>query len=218
LLLLILSTLARALTHSLPSHSLEAAVRAHFGLTQAELARYLGTSSARIADFEAGRRRAPGPQYALLDDLGRLLPPPEGSGPPAPVFEKPTLPAELPAAPLPAFGPLPAAPLRRRLRQVLASAARLRLLLHQQARGRVVQQRRQWGLGVLQAGLLAGSGPAAPDANAQAHRLRWLATLAADVAAAAPGPAAEAAQALQVVRLLALDLEAAALARLLGDK
>jgi transcriptional regulator with XRE-family HTH domain len=210
--------MARALTHSLPSQSLEAAVRAHFGLTQAELAHYLGTSSARIADFEAGRRRASGPQNKLLDDLARLLPPPEGSGLPAPVFEKPTLPAETPAATLPAFGPLPAAPLRHRQRQVLAQAARLRLLLHQQGKGYVLQQRRQWGLGVLQAGLLAVPGPAAPDATAQAHRLRWLATLAADVAAAVLSPAAEAAHALQVVRLLALELEAAALGQLLGEK
>ena len=209
--------MARALTHALPSSSLEAAVRAHFGLTQAELARYLGTSSARVAVVEAGRRRATVPQNKLLDDLARLLPPPEGSGLPTPVFEKPALPAETPAATLPAFGPLPAAPLRHRLRQVLASAARLRLLVHQQRKGYVLQQRRQWGLGVLQAGLLAGPGPA-PDAAAQAHRLRWLAALAADVAAAVPSPAAQAAHALAVVRLLALDLEAATLAQLLAEE
>lgn len=211
--------MARALTHSLPSHSLEAAVRAQFGLTQAELARYLSTSSARIADFEAGRRRASDPQNKLLDDLARLLPPPKGSGPPAPAFEKPALPVEAPAAPdLPAFSPLPAAPLRQRQRQVLAQAARLQLLLHQSGKGMALQQRRQWGLGVLQAGLLAAPVSATPNPAAQAHRLRWLATLAADVATVAPSPAAEATRALQVVRLLALKLEAAALGQLLGEE
>ncbi len=206
--------MARPLTNAEPSHSLEAAVRAHFGLTQEALGRYLGTSAPYIGHLEAGRRRASASQNKLLDDLARLLPPPEGSGPPAPVFDKPALPAAPPVPVLPSTDSLPAAPLRQRQRQVLAQAARLRLLLHQQGKGYVLQQRRQWGLGVLQAGLLAGP----TDAAQQAHRLRWLATLAADVAAAAPSHAAEAGQALQVVRLLALELEAAALEQLLGKQ
>ncbi len=199
---------------SLPSNALEAAVRAHFSLSQDDLARYLGVTRTQIAHLEAGRRRASASQNKLLDDLARLLPPPEGSGPLAPIFEKPTLLAVPPAPALPSLSQLPAAPLRQRQRQVLAQAARLRLLLHQQGKGYVLQQRRQWGLGVLQAGLLAGP----TDAAQQAHRLRWLATLAADVAAAAPSPAAEAGQALQVVHLLALELEAAALEQLLGKQ
>ena len=53
------------------------------------------------------------------------------------------------------------------------------------------------------------------DAAERAHVARWLRTLATDVAAATPGPKADAGQALAVVRLLALDIEAAALTRLL---
>jgi transcriptional regulator with XRE-family HTH domain len=205
--------MALPLTHTLSFTSLEAAVRAHFGLTQEELGRYLGTSATYIGHLEAGRRRASGPQNKRLDDLAQLLPPPEGTGPLAPAFEQLPLPAVPPVPTLPGLGPLPGAQLRRRLLQVLAQAARLRLLLHQQAKGRVLQQRRQWGLGILQAELLAGPALAA-DPAAQAHRQRWLATLAADVAASAPSPAAEAAHTLQVVRWLALELEAATLAQL----
>lgn len=153
---------------------------------QEELGRYLGTSATYVGHLEAGRRRASGPQHKRLDDLPQLLPPPEGSGPPAPIFEKPPLPAVPPVPALPGLGPLPDASVRRRMLQVLAQAARLRLLLHQQAKGCVLQQRREWGLGILQAGLLAGPALAAAEPTTQTHRQRWLAGLAADVAAAAP--------------------------------
>ena len=209
--------MARALTHSLPSATLEAAVRAHFGLTQDELGRCLGTSGTHVGHLEAGRRRASKQRNERLDDLARLLPPPEGGGPAAPAFEKLELPAESPGLHLPAFGPLSAAPLRKRHKQVLAQAARLRWALHREGKGAALHQRRQWGLGVLQAGLVAdpAAGPA-PSPAEQAHRQRWLAALAADVAATAPTAASAAAQALAVVRLLALEAEAAALTRLLA--
>ena len=36
--------------------SLEAVIRAHFGFTHAELARYLGVTARQIGNLEAGRR------------------------------------------------------------------------------------------------------------------------------------------------------------------
>ncbi|MBD2716793.1 hypothetical protein KBK19_17240 [Microvirga sp. STR05] len=41
---------------ALPSSSLTAAVRTHFGLTQEELGRFVGVSGAVVAHVEAGRR------------------------------------------------------------------------------------------------------------------------------------------------------------------
>ncbi|MFD2784517.1 helix-turn-helix domain-containing protein [Hymenobacter rubripertinctus] len=198
------------MSRPLPSGTLEAAVRAHFGLSQEELGRYLGLTRAQVAHLEAGRRRATPQADARLRLLARLLPPPEGTGPVAPAFAA-RPPAEAPALLLPDFGPLPAAPLRRRQRQVLAQAARLRWTLHRGSKGLALQQRRAWGLAELRAALP----PPTADAAEQAHCARWLATLAADVAALAPTPAAAAARALAVLRLLALDGESAALARLL---
>ena len=200
------------MSRPLPSTTLERAVRTHFGLTQDELGRYLSVSGRQINNLEAGRRRSTAATSRLLDDLARLLPPPEGTGPAAPAFEKLGPPAEAPVPELPDLGALPAAPLRKRHKQVLAQAARLRWSLHHDGKGATLQQRRQWGMGVLQAGLLA----APADPAAQAHRLRWLATLAADVAATAPDAAVAAGRALAVVRLLALDLEATALTQLLA--
>ena len=207
--------MARALTHSIPSNSLEWAVRAHFGLAQAELARYLGVSAGLVAHYEAGRRTANRLADARLTRLGNLLPPPTGQGSAAPGFRT-ELPTAAPVETLPAlppFGPLPAAPLLARQRAVAAQAARLRWGLHREGKRQALQSRRQWGLGVLQAALLAVPVPPAE----RTHIARWLDVLAADVAAAAPDSATLAERALTVVRLLALDTEAAALARLLGD-
>ncbi|WP_400193044.1 helix-turn-helix domain-containing protein [Hymenobacter sp. B81] len=205
--------MARALTLALPSNTLEAAIRAHFGLAQAELARYLGVSASLVAKVEAGRRRPSRPVEQRLTRLGDLLPPPTGQGPVAPRFAAAPLPPP-PVVELPDFGAaLPLAPLRWRQAQVLAQASRLRWQLHQAGKGAALQQRREWGLAQLQAAL----GPAAlPDPAEQAHVGRWLAVLAADVQAAAPTPAARAAQALAVLRLLTLDAEAAALAPLVA--
>ncbi len=207
--------MARPLTHSLPSDTLEAAIRFHFGLTQAELGRYLGTSAGLVAHLEAGRRQPTAATSQPLEWLAQLLPPPTGTGPAAPAFAVPGSPAE-PAvetllAALPAFGALPPAALQRRQRLVVAQAARLRWGLHRAGKADALQARRQWGLAVLQ-----GTLPAETLAPAgRAHFDYWLGVLAADVAAATAAPATQAARALAVVRLLALDLEAAALARLL---
>jgi hypothetical protein len=107
---------------------------------------------------------------------------------------------------------LPVAPLLARQRTVAGQAARLRWGLHREGKRGALQSRRQWGLSALQAALLAEPVPLAE----RTHIARWLDALAADVAAAAPDATALAGRALTVVRLLALDTEAAALARLLG--
>jgi len=39
--------------------SVEAAIRGHFGLSQADLARYLGVSVPLLSHYETGRRPAP---------------------------------------------------------------------------------------------------------------------------------------------------------------
>lgn len=210
--------MARPLTHSLPSDTLEAAIRFHFGLTQAELGRYLGTSAGLVAHLEAGRRQPTAATSQPLEWLAQLLPPPTGTGPAAPAFVAPGGPPEPAAetllAALPAFGALPPVALQRRQRLVVAQAARLRWGLHRAGKAGALQARRQWGLAVLQAARSAGA--LAPAGRA--HLDYWLGVLAADVAAAAPSPAARAEGALAVVRLLVLDLEAAALARLLAAR
>lgn len=203
--------------------SLEAAIRAHFGLTQAELARYLGVSERHVGHLEAGRR-APSPTLSRrLHWLADLLPPPEGTGPALPAPGSPLataaalpLPVALPAtlrAALPDFGPLPARSLRARQRQAAAQAAALRRGLHQAAKAADHHARRAAALAVFRAAV----SPAAPTPADAARFAHWLGSLAADVAAAAPTPAAGAGHALATLRLLALEAEAAALALLAGQ-
>ncbi|WP_400191665.1 helix-turn-helix domain-containing protein [Hymenobacter sp. B81] len=205
--------MARPLTHSLPSTTPEAGVREHFGLSQDELGRYLGVSRALVAHFEAGRRRPSRLADQRLARLAALLPPPTGHGPVAPhwpALATPTLPAP---PPLPAFdGEWAARPLQRRLLQVQAQAARLRWELHQASKGAKLQQRRAWALAQLRAALPPAD---LADAAELAHLHRWLTVLAADIEAAAPTPASRAAQALLVLRIQALEYEAAALGPLL---
>jgi transcriptional regulator with XRE-family HTH domain len=192
------------------SDSSEAAVRAHFGLTLQQLARYLGVSVGFVAHLEAGRRPLPAALADRLIHLGRLLPPPLGQGPPAPPdAPAPDLfgtlaPPAAPASP----EPLDPEPLRRRLRD-----CRLKVLvLGQQldglhARAAALARRRR-GL----AQLMAATPPAAPAEAA--HYAHWLAELAEDLALADPRPAATATQRLLLaVRVGALQAEAEALAR-----
>jgi transcriptional regulator with XRE-family HTH domain len=209
-------SMALALTHALPSNSLESAVRMHFGLAQIELARYLGVSAGQVAHYEAGRRRASATVNKRLERLARWLPPPEGTGLVAPTFKVVVVP-EAPVAgalvaELPDLSPLAAAPLQKRQREVGVQAAGLRWALHREGKRMALQGRRQWGLAVLQAALPTE----AVDVAERTHIAQWLHTLAADVMAAAPSPAVRARRALTVARLLALDVEAAALAHLLA--
>ena len=200
------------MSRTIPSNTLEAAVRMHFGLTQAELGRYLGVSERQVGNLEAGRRQASPAANRRLEQLARLLPPPDSTGPAAPVFAALTLPAREFTAELPDFGPLPDKPLRKRQRQVMAQAHGIRWALHRDGKREVLQARRQWALTVLQGALPAVGG----SAEEQAHDARWLLVLAADITAAIPPPAAEAKRALLVVRLLALEAGAGLLARLLA--
>ncbi|MBC7448839.1 MAG: helix-turn-helix transcriptional regulator, partial [Hymenobacteraceae bacterium] len=111
------------MAHALSSNTLAAAVRVHFGLSQAELGRYLGVTRGQVAHVEAGRRRLPALLTLRLTRLARLLPPPEGTGPPAFVPEvrstgpPPLAPVVLVSEALLVSGPLAVEPLRQRQRQ-----------------------------------------------------------------------------------------------------
>ncbi|MFD2785052.1 helix-turn-helix transcriptional regulator [Hymenobacter rubripertinctus] len=206
---------------ALPSRSACALVRAHFGLTQAELARWLGVSAGMVAHLETGRKPLSLALARRLRPLELLLPPaagglgPEPPPPPDPLDLTTPAPAALPPAP-----PLEAAPLRARLRRVryLAGKARFELEGRQMLAGQAA--RRAWGLGVL-AALLApepGTGPVpaplAPDpALRPAEDARWLARLRADTA---PPPLTPTRRALLALRLHLLLEEAAALEALLA--
>ncbi len=182
-------------------------MRAHFGLTQHELARYLGVSAGFVGHLEAGRKRPPLAAVQRLTRLALLLPPPEGYGPPAAPAPAatPDNPAALPDGPA---TPLAPGLLHGRRRACLLQAAALGQQLRRlQARAAALACRRR-GLARLQTAF----GPAADAADA-----RWLAGLAEDVAAADRDPAAAAsAQVLLAVRIAALTAEAEALGRWLG--
>ena len=76
----------------------EVAVRVHFGLSQQQLADWLGLGVGFVGTIEKGRRPLPAALTGRLLVLARLLPPPLGSGPPAPAPLLPHPPA-LPEAP-----------------------------------------------------------------------------------------------------------------------
>lgn len=189
-----------------PSATTEAAVRAHFGLSQQQLARYLGVSTGFVTHLEAGRKPLPLALLARLTRLALLLPPPEGHGPPLPppASATPTNPAALPTGPA---TPLAAAPLHKRVRACRLRAAVLGQQLARLHARAAAHFRRAQGLAQLQAAL----GPDAAEA-------RWLRELAEDVAAAAPGPAAASAQVLLAVRVAALTAEADTLESLLKSE
>ncbi|GAA4033926.1 hypothetical protein GCM10022409_17820 [Hymenobacter glaciei] len=195
----------------LPSASLETAVRARFGLSVRQLARYLGVSAGFVSHLETGRKQAPEALALRLLPLARLLPPPLGSGPPddappAPGPDADPLTQALAlATPETATGAWPA-PVRRRVGacrlQALAVAQRLAGL---QARTEALAHRRR-GLARLAAA------PVPPDPAEAARYARWLSELAEDLALAEPNPAAAAtARQLLAARLAGLRAEVAAL-------
>ena len=61
------------------------ALRRHFGLSQSELAHYLGVDRTLLAHAEAGRRTLPGAAALQSLPLLCLLPPPHGSAPADPL-------------------------------------------------------------------------------------------------------------------------------------
>jgi len=201
------------------SNSLAAAVRAHFGLTQAELAGFIGVGRPHLAMHEAGRKSlGPGPDQRL-QVLARQLPPPDGHGAPAPAFG--------PTAPDPATADL--------LHQRLARCRWLRTRLaygqeRQRGPGQARHQRRLWAVQVQGPALahplplpdwLAPGGPAlplppyplaTPDAARDTY---WLSGLALRLAATTP-PLPPAQAALAEARRAGLDAEIAALEASLG--
>ncbi|RYU81892.1 helix-turn-helix transcriptional regulator [Hymenobacter persicinus] len=209
--------MAHALRNSIPSTSLSMAVRKHFGLTQAELGRYLGVSEQHIGNIEAGRRTTT-PQGTLrLARLARLLPPPEGVGSAAPAeaYAPPAVPTRLfgPEQALP--GPLAAAALLKRQRQCSRRIGLLRRDLHVLGQRATAHERRRWALAVLPTALTAA--PTDPATPAElAHLEHWLTELAATLPPApALRPDTATALALLLVRLAAVEAEAATLAQLL---
>ena len=203
--------------------SLAAAVRAHFGLTQAELAGFVGVSRANLAHVEAGRKRlGPGPDQRLLV-LARQLPPPDGHGPPAPSFGD--------DASGEALAPAEHTALARRLAR--CRWLRTHLLFETSQRhqpGQARHRRRLWAVQVLGPALahplpvpdwLAPGGPtlplppyplATPDAARDSYWLSGVALrLAATTAPLPPGAAA-----LTRARLAGLDAEIQALEAALG--
>jgi transcriptional regulator with XRE-family HTH domain len=183
---------------SLPSDSLSAAVRAHFGLTQAELGQYLGVRREQVAFVEAGQRGYSLAAEQRLRPLGLLLPGARAGEPPAVREAEPAAPAEVPDV----------AALRKRLRRCRHLAAQLRYELENQAARAQGLANRQRGLAQLQAGLLPAPGfEAAPPAG-DGHARRWLAQLAAATPAAPPSATA---RALQEARLRGLTAEAQSL-------
>jgi len=209
-----------ALTHSTPSNSLLVAIRTHFGLTQLELARYLGISPQQVAHLEAGRRRSTPAATLRLTRLARLLPSPEGAGPEAPAatYAPPAAPLVLFGAELPLPDLLAPAVLQRRQRQLGRRLALLRRDLYVLTNRTSVLERRRWALPVLETALLPHpADPAVGTPAEQAHLRRWLAELAGCLP---PPPAlrpdAATAVALLLVRLAATEAEAATLAQLIA--
>lgn len=136
-------------------------MRAHFGLSQAELAAFVGISRPQLALVEAGRKNlGPGPDQRL-QVLARQLPPPDGHGPPAPAFDDDAN----------STTPLAAgeqAALAQRLRRCQWLRTKLAYQVDQQRQpGQARHQRRLWAVQVLGPALavpdwLALGGPALP--------------------------------------------------------
>ena len=198
-----------------PSYALLTAVRTHFALTQAELARYLGISSEHLFSVEKGRRRLGSATERRLAPLLDHLPPPVSGGRPLPA------PETLPALPPPALSPAEATRLRARLDRCRRVAQELAQELAQAERAAAAHQRRRQGLAALRTALLPTPAdtpnpiPPSPFAD-PAHDAAWLARLEEGTAAQRlPAPAALAHLALRQRLLLE---EAAGLAALLGEQ
>jgi len=173
------------------SFSPEAQVRQWFGLSQAQLARYLGVRVPAVAHAEAGRRPLPVRALARLRPLALAVPAPDAATEAAaglPLPWRPPPPPPQPPAGLPE-------PLRRRHRDLrLLAQSLIGRLTKQQVHAAALAARRR-GLAQL-AGLL----PPIP-VESVAWRA-WVADLFAELALADPDPAAAAVE----TRLLAARL------------
>jgi transcriptional regulator with XRE-family HTH domain len=183
---------------AIPSNSTAAAVRAYFGLSQVELAQYLGITRGQVAHVEAGRRSLSRSANLLLNRLADLLPPPLGEGPPAPDSAEP------------AAGLLDPHPLRRQQRKCAWKAAKLRQALEKLDANLQLAQRWQQVLPQLRA-----VGPLALPAAQNGRTQRWLDDRAAEVLDHLDGAEATARVILRL-RIEHLEAEAAKLAQLLA--
>lgn len=181
------------------SDSLMARVRVWFGLTQAELALYLGISPALVRGIETGQRALTSAVLSALLPLARHLPADDA---PLPATDD-----ALPAAPAPA-----AAEIDFRRRTCLAQAARLELELAQLTQRAQAAQRWAQALPAL-----LPAAPAAPaaapgdDAAEAAIREQWRVGWLHRRARPLPAEAAKRAALLRA-RIAGLRAEAAALA------
>ncbi|PJJ53028.1 helix-turn-helix domain-containing protein [Hymenobacter chitinivorans] len=184
------------------SSSLFAQVRAYFGLTQHQLAEFLGVPGSQVSHLEAGRRR---PSLALLDALAPLT------------QQMPDEPAPAPAVP---EGQLAAGPLQERLRYCRWRATNLRYeMLPLEARAAVAAR---WAraLPALLAPLPKADALAPPVLDAtpagQAAYRQWFQRCWLDTRPTALDPEALAQWHLLRLRAEALETEAAALEKLLA--
>jgi transcriptional regulator with XRE-family HTH domain len=185
---------------SLPSDTISAAVRRHFGLEQQELAAYLRVGRSTIANVEAGRREFSAKVLLRLLPLVQQLPP-------APL-PAPTL-AELPAdAPAPL-----AADLEHRRAECLHRAVRLRRELAEVSRQAGHALRWQATMPALLAALPLPPEGLAPANEEQYRALRTRQWLQRRASALTPADVTQ----YHLLRLQAeaLETEAAALAALL---
>lgn len=184
---------------AVPSNALVAVVRRYFGISQADMAGFLGISQGQLANIEAGRRGLSADARLRLDPLAALLP---ASLPPTEPLAEPL---PLPVAPT-------APPLEARHRYCVWKARNLRYEL--QGLLPRVEVARRWQTAL--PALLAALSPAAPEPAAPGEwsRLTYPRELAALWATAfTPDDAAR--HHLLRLQAEALETEAAALAVLL---
>ena len=185
---------------AIPSNALTAAVRRHFGISQEDMAGFLGISQGQLANIEAGRRGLSAAALLRLNPLAALLP---ESEPPA---EAPAEPLPLPVAPA-------AGPLEARRDYCVWKARNLRYELRRLLAGVEIARRWQTALPAL----LAALPPAAPEPAPPGEwsRLTYPRELA-QFWATAFTPEDAARHHLLRLQAEALETEAAALAVLLG--
>lgn len=146
-----------------------AVVRRHFGLTQDEMARFVGVSPQMIAHVEAGRRAFNGWPSMRLIPFFVLLPPPHGTGPADPPDPALSLPPAPSLVPRPA-GVTDTQAWEGRRREADYQAFRLRYELENRLKKRCLARRLQQVLPQL-----AALPPERVDTDAdKARRQRWL--------------------------------------------
>jgi DNA-binding transcriptional regulator YiaG len=199
-------------SYKTPSDSVVAAVREHFGLSQQEIAAWLGIVQAQASHLETGRRALSPEAAAALAPLVAQLPAP-GAAPAAGALRLASA-----AAPRLALAPPEAAPLVARLDYCQHHARRLRRALRPLEAQAAVAARWAAALPALRAALPPDPGPwAEPDPTTvwpawlDWYRHRWLSRRPLALA-----PARSARYHLLRLQAEALEAEAVALAALLA--